>query len=128
MKHPRTVVAGLSLSAVALVALVMHEGYSDRAIIPVPGDVLTGWGKYSAFNRPSALDSGVDALVANSGSLCPFGWSFQLTPALQKFNSVLVPSLLFGGGPSAIPRLVVAVVVGPSVNRVLNGRGAAHIF
>ena len=33
--------AGLSLSAAALVALVSYEGYSDRAIIPVPGDVPT---------------------------------------------------------------------------------------
>lgn len=32
---------GLTLSAAALVALVSYEGYSDRAIIPVPGDKPT---------------------------------------------------------------------------------------
>jgi lysozyme len=41
MNRPRTTVAALGLSAAALVGLVLHEGYSDRAIIPVPGDVPT---------------------------------------------------------------------------------------
>lgn len=38
MKHPRTMIGALSLSAAALVGLLAHEGYSDRAIIPVAGD------------------------------------------------------------------------------------------
>lgn len=37
----RAGIAGLAVSASAFVAIVMHEGYSDRAIIPVPGDVPT---------------------------------------------------------------------------------------
>jgi len=37
----RTAIAGLSLSAAALVALVSHEGYTDKAVIPVKGDVPT---------------------------------------------------------------------------------------
>lgn len=37
----RTAVAALVLSASALVGLVLNEGYSDVAIIPVPGDVPT---------------------------------------------------------------------------------------
>jgi lysozyme len=41
MNTPRLLVTALSLSAAALVGLVAHEGYSDRPIIPVPGDVLT---------------------------------------------------------------------------------------
>ena len=41
MIRPRTTVAALGLSAAALVGLVLHEGYSDRAIIPVKGDVPT---------------------------------------------------------------------------------------
>ena len=32
MRRPRTTVAALGLSAAALVGLVLHEGYSDRAI------------------------------------------------------------------------------------------------
>lgn len=41
MKAARTKVGALALSAAALVSLALHEGYSDRAIIPVPGDVPT---------------------------------------------------------------------------------------
>lgn len=37
----RRAVAALSLSAAALVGIVLHEGYTDRAVIPVPGDVPT---------------------------------------------------------------------------------------
>lgn len=37
----RSAIAGIVLSASALVAIVMHEDYSDTAIIPVPGDVPT---------------------------------------------------------------------------------------
>lgn len=37
----RTVIAALSFSAAAFVGLTLNEGYSDRAIIPVPGDVPT---------------------------------------------------------------------------------------
>lgn len=41
MKISRRNISALALSAVALVGLVMSEGYSDKAIIPIPGDVPT---------------------------------------------------------------------------------------
>jgi lysozyme len=41
MSIKRTLVAGLSLSAAALVGIAVHEGYRDTAYIPVPGDVPT---------------------------------------------------------------------------------------
>ena len=41
MKHPRTAVGALSLSAAAFVALIAHEGWTDKAVIPVKGDVPT---------------------------------------------------------------------------------------
>lgn len=34
----RLIVASLSLSAAGLVGLVAHEGYTDRAVVPIPGD------------------------------------------------------------------------------------------
>lgn len=37
----RIAVAGLSLSAAAFVALLHHEGYTDKAVVPVKGDVPT---------------------------------------------------------------------------------------
>ena len=53
MKHPRTAIGALSLSAAALVGLLAHEGYSDRAIIPVAGDRPTvGFG--STFREDGA--------------------------------------------------------------------------
>jgi lysozyme len=41
MNHPRTLVTALTLSAAALVGLLSHEGYSDKTIIPIKGDVPT---------------------------------------------------------------------------------------
>ena len=41
MKHPRTSIGALSVSAAAMVALISHEGWTDKAIIPVKGDVPT---------------------------------------------------------------------------------------
>lgn len=41
MNHPRTVITALTLSAAALVGLLSHEGYSDKTIIPIKGDVPT---------------------------------------------------------------------------------------
>lgn len=37
----RTQLASLTLSAAALVGIALHEGYSDRAYTPVPGDMPT---------------------------------------------------------------------------------------
>jgi len=41
MNIPRKHIAGLALSATALVGIIMSEGYTDTAVIPVPGDVAT---------------------------------------------------------------------------------------
>lgn len=39
MRRPsRSAIAGMSVSALAFVALVGHEGYTDRAVVPVKGD------------------------------------------------------------------------------------------
>ena len=41
MSRARVAVGALSLSAAGLVALVVHEGYTDTPVRPLPGDVLT---------------------------------------------------------------------------------------
>lgn len=41
MNKSRMAISVLTLSAAALVGIVAHEGYSDSAYTPVPGDVLT---------------------------------------------------------------------------------------
>jgi lysozyme len=62
MKNPRMKTTALSLSAVALVGLIAHEGYSDRPIIPVPGDVLTiGFGTTEGV-KPTDKTTPVKAL------------------------------------------------------------------
>lgn len=38
MKHPRTVIGALALSAAGLLAIVSHEGFTDKAVVPIPGD------------------------------------------------------------------------------------------
>lgn len=51
MNRLRVAVAALTLSAAAFVGLAVHEGYSDTAIIPVPGDVPTlGFGTTGGVN------------------------------------------------------------------------------
>ena len=38
MRHPRTAIGGLALSAAALIGLATHEGYREVAYVPVAGD------------------------------------------------------------------------------------------
>ena len=52
----RKVVAGLALSATALISLVISESYSDKAIIPVAGDVPTiGFGTTSGVKMGDTI-------------------------------------------------------------------------
>lgn len=41
MRHPKVAIAALSLSAAGFVGLLTDEGYTDKAVIPVKGDVPT---------------------------------------------------------------------------------------
>ena len=41
LKKSRVAVSGISISAALLVAIAAHEGYTDHAVEPVPGDVPT---------------------------------------------------------------------------------------
>lgn len=41
MKHPRVTLAGLTLSASALVGIAVHEAYRPVAYLPTPNDVPT---------------------------------------------------------------------------------------
>lgn len=40
-QYPRTAAAVLALSAIGFAGLVANEGYTDKAVIPIPGDVPT---------------------------------------------------------------------------------------
>lgn len=39
--NTRTFIGALTLSAAAFVGLALNEGYTDKAVIPIPGDVPT---------------------------------------------------------------------------------------
>ena len=54
--NSRIMVAALSLSAAAFVGLTASEGYSDKAIIPIPGDVPTlGFGTTSGVRMGDTI-------------------------------------------------------------------------
>lgn len=53
----RTQIASLVLSALALVGIATHEGYSDKAYIPIPGDVPTiGFGTTQGVKIGDRID------------------------------------------------------------------------
>lgn len=62
MTIKRSRVAGLALSASALVGLIAHEGYTDKAVIPVKGDRPTvGFG--STFKEDGTAVKMGDAIT-----------------------------------------------------------------
>ena len=76
MKLVRVAVATLSLSAAGLVALVTHEGYTDKAVQPLPGDAWTvGFGTTGGvkpgdkITPPKALARALTDVQAFEGAL-----------------------------------------------------------
>lgn len=72
----RTVVAALSLSFAAFVGIAAHEGYTDTAVIPVPGDVPTiGFGTTDGVREgdtitpPKALERALRDVQKFEGAL-----------------------------------------------------------
>jgi lysozyme len=70
------VVAALSLSAAGLVGIVGYEGYTDRAVIPIPGDVPTiGFGTTDGVKigdkttPPAALERALKDATKFEGAL-----------------------------------------------------------
>lgn len=56
MSNQRTLLAALALSAAGLVGIVSQEGYTDRAVIPIPGDVPTiGFGTTDGVKMGDAI-------------------------------------------------------------------------
>lgn len=72
----RTRLAGLTLSAAALVGLALSEGYTDRAVQPLPGDKWTvGFGTTDnvkpgdTISPPKALERKLRDVQAFEGAL-----------------------------------------------------------
>lgn len=73
---PRSALAALSLSAAGLVGIALHEGYSDKAIVPVKGDVPTiGFGTTAGvrpgdrITPPKALERALQDVQRFEGAL-----------------------------------------------------------
>ena len=72
----RRTIAGLALSASALVSILLHEGYSDKAYTPVKGDRLTiGFGSANGVKAgdtikpPQAVARALDDVQKFEGAL-----------------------------------------------------------
>lgn len=74
--NTRVVVAALALSAAGLVGIALHENYTDKAVIPIPGDVPTiGFGTTDGVKMgdrttaPKALERALRDAQKYEGSL-----------------------------------------------------------
>lgn len=72
----RSTLVTLFFSAAALVGLVAHEGYTDKAVIPIPGDVPTiGFGTTEGvkmgdkITAPKALARAYDDVTKFEGAI-----------------------------------------------------------
>ena len=120
-------IAMLSLSAAALVGIAVHEGYSDRAYTPVPGDVPTiGFGDTHGVKLGDRTDP-VRALIKLNQHTQTFqrelrgcigdvpmhqhewdavvSWAYNVGPAAA-CNSTLVRKLKAGDYPGACRELL----------------------
>jgi lysozyme len=101
--QPRIVVAALSLSAVAFGGLVAYEGYSDSAIIPIPGDVPTvGFGTTEGVKMgdritpPKAVQRALQDVAKFEGAV-----KQCVTVPLHQFEYDAYISLSYNIGPGA---------------------------
>lgn len=93
----------LALSAAALVGIATHEGYSDKAIIPVPGDVPTiGFGSTEGVKLgdrttpPKALARALADVQKFEGAL-----KQCVTVPLHQYEYDAFVSLAYNVGPTA---------------------------
>ena len=99
----RLQIAAISLSATALVGIALHEGYSDKAVIPVAGDVPTiGFGTTEnvkmgdKITPPQALARALTDIQAFEGAI-----KRCVTVPLHQFEYDAFTSLAYNIGSSA---------------------------
>jgi len=105
MKSNRTrnSLAAIALSATALVGLVTYEGYSEKAVIPVPGDVPTiGFGTTSGVQLGDTIDP-VTALARVLTDINKFEGALKqcVTVPLAQNEYDSFVSLAYNIGPTA---------------------------
>ena len=99
----RNQIAALSLSASALVGIALHEGYSDKAYTPVPGDVPTiGFGTTAGVKAgdtitpPQALARALTDIQRFEGAI-----KQCVTVPLHQYEYDAYTSLAYNIGPGA---------------------------
>jgi len=102
----RRAIAGLSLSAAALVAMLLSEGYRDKAYTPVPGDVPTiGFGTTDGVKLgdtttpPKALVRALTDVQKYEGAM-----KQCVTVPLHQYEYDAYSSLAYNIGPGAFCR------------------------
>lgn len=99
----RTSIAALALSASALVGIVAHEGYSDKAYTPVPGDVPTiGFGTTEGV-KPGDTITPPKALARALTDVQKFEGALKqcVTVPLHQYEYDSMVSLAYNIGPRA---------------------------
>lgn len=103
INRQRSTIAGIVLSASALVGIALHEGYSDTAIIPVPGDVPTiGFGSTEGvkpgdrITPPRALARALTDVQKYEGAI-----KRCVTVPLHQYEYDAYVSLAYNIGPGA---------------------------
>lgn len=116
INRQRSTIAGIVLSASALVGIALHESYSDTAIIPVPGDVPTiGFGTTQGvkpgdrITPPKALARALTDIQKFEGAL-----KRCVTVPLHQHEYDAYVSLAYNIGPGAF--------CGSTLVRKLNGQ------
>lgn len=103
LNRTRTAIAALSLSAAGFVGIVTHEGYSDHAITPVPGDVPTiGFGTTEGvkpgdtITPPRAVARALQDVSKYEGAI-----KQCVTAPLHQYEYDAYTSLAYNIGPGA---------------------------
>jgi lysozyme len=103
VNYGRIAAAALSLSAAAFGSLVVYEGYSDRAYVPVPGDVLTvGFGTTDGVKAgdtitpPKAVQRALQDVAKYEGAI-----KQCVTVPLHQYEYDAYVSLAYNIGPTA---------------------------
>lgn len=110
MQYGRITTTALALSATALIALVSHEGYSDKAYTPVAGDVPTiGFGTTEGVKMGDKIDP-ITALTKVSRDLTKFEGALKKcvkVPLYQhEYDAFISLSYNIGSGAFCGSRLV----------------------
>lgn len=109
MKSPRIAIAALVLSAVGFFGIVTQEGYTSKAVRPVPGDVPTyGLGSTTrADGKPVQMDDTITppaaiALAVRDVSVKETALKGCITAPLHQYEYDAFVSLAYNVGAGAV--------------------------